>query len=739
MPRVQFYTPIRVATFILLLAVGLALVQVPVNSAQKFPREGQLASEAVIATADLDFESALLTQQARDEAAAEVPVQLTFDAGIRTAQVAVLANNLDEVDRVRADILATDEERADALAAIPDQNASPRSQVLILGFTDREWDRVRERSIELLTELLTDSLTEEDLAGVRADLASDVGFGFTTPQREVIEELVGALIVSNVLENVDATEGERAEARASVQPISRTFTKGELIVSADQEVDALIGEALAQLEPEGGGVPGDDLIALLILSFAAAVTLGVYLVVATPNAASSDRRLLLLGVLTIGAVAVARFVIPLVLPEQEEKALELMLPIATSAVLVSVLLERTLAVIVATIVAVLAGTAAIVQPDFGPGEAPAGAQALRPLAVYLFASIAGIYASYRVERLTQYGITGAAVGGAVIVIGVAFWLLNPERSTSELLWTLLAGLVSGVATAVLTIGAFSFLGLAFGITTRLQLLELAQLTQPLLRRLQEEAPGTFHHAQLVATMAERAASEIEADALLVRVGAYYHDIGKLAKPHMYIENQSDGSNPHDSLDPLESANVIQDHVRWGAELASRHRLPKQVQAFIPEHHGTRMVTYFYRKAARTDPGVDPALFTYAGPRPQTRETAIVMMADSCEAVVRSSRQRDIETIEKLVDGVINERLAERQFDDTDLTFRQLARIAQSFKITLRGVYHPRIEYPQPTAAEQRAAGGHAARLPTSVGAPPAPTTDSPVDGGALPEEGRGAD
>jgi putative nucleotidyltransferase with HDIG domain len=273
------------------------------------------------------------------------------------------------------------------------------------------------------------------------------------------------------------------------------------------------------------------------------------------------------------------------------------------------------------------------------------------------------------------------------------------------------------------------LGLLFGITTRLQLLELAQLTQPLLRRLQEEAPGTFHHCLLVATMGERAATEIDADALLVRVGAYYHDIGKLAQPHMYIENQADGANPHDSLDPKESAVLIQDHVYRGIELARQERLPLQVRAFVPEHHGTRLVTYFYRKAARLDPQIDPADFTYSGPRPQSRETAIVMMADSCEAVVRSSQQRDLETIDRLIDAVINERLGEHQFDDCDLTLRQLRTIGSSFKVTLRGVYHPRIEYPEPTDDERRRTRRSVRH---DVSAAPAPVGQAPVDGSDLP-------
>jgi len=730
MPSLQFYTPFRVATFVLALAVGLTLVQVPIKAAQEFPRVGQIADETIVTFNDLRFGSEILTEEERVAAAEEVPIRLAFDAGVRTAQVAVLSNYLDDVDDVRRGPLLSESEQTEALARIPVQDASARSQFQILAFSDGQWSRVKDRSIELLTDVLTSNIAEDELATAREDVAGAVGLGFTTPQAQVIAELVSGLILANVGEDEVATEEARQAARDAVAAVERSFEQGREIVFVGVEVDPLAAEALAQMDPESGGVPGDDLIALMILSIAGAVTLGAYLVVATPDAASSDRRLILLGVLVIGAVGISRLIVPLVLPEQDGKALELMLPIGMAAVLVSALLDRTLAVIIALIVSVLAGVAAIVHPDYGVGEAPLGIQAVRPLAVYLFSAIAGVYASYRVERLTQYGLTGVAVGGTVFMVGVAFWLFDPDRSTNEVLYLFLAGLVSGSATAVLTIGAFSFMGVAFGITTRLQLLELAQLTQPLLSRLQEEAPGTFHHSLLVATMAERAATEIEADSLLVRVGAYYHDIGKLAKPHMYIENQAEGGNPHDSLDPRESAEVIQDHVRWGIELAQRQRLPSVVRAFVPEHHGTRMVTYFYRKAERAEPGIDPAIFTYDGPRPQSRETAIVMMADSCEAVVRSSRERDMETIEKLVDGVINERLAERQFDDTDLTFRQLHRIAESFKVTLRGVYHPRIEYPEPTEAERK---GSAPRLSgSSVTAPPQPVSDAPVDGGALP-------
>jgi hypothetical protein len=235
-------------------------------------------------------------------------------------------------------------------------------------------------------------------------------------------------------------------------------------------------------------------------------------------------------------------------------------------------------------------------------------------------------------------------------------------------------------------------------------MELGQLSHPLLRQLQEQAPGTFHHSVIVGNLGERAADLTGADSLLVRVGAYFHDIGKIVKPGFYIENQMDGHNPHDRLDPLASAKMVSEHVRAGAKLTARYRLPARVRAFVPEHHGTRLVTYFYRKASVEDPNVDPERFRYPGPRPQSKETAIIMLADSVEAVVRASKDRSHERIDELVDAVINERVTEGQMEECDITLRDLKTIADSFKATLRGIYHPRIEYPAPTKAELATAG-----------------------------------
>jgi hypothetical protein len=291
-------------------------------------------------------------------------------------------------------------------------------------------------------------------------------------------------------------------------------------------------------------------------------------------------------------------------------------------------------------------------------------------------------------------------------------------------------LAGGLLSSFLAVGLFTVLSGGFGIVTRAQLMELAQLTHPLLRRLQDEAPGTFQHAVLVGNLAERAADRIGADALLVRVGAYYHDVGKLTAPAFFVENVHPEASPHEGLDPLQSTRVIHQHVIAGMELARRERLPGAVARFIPEHHGTRLMTFFYRRAAETDPDIDPELFRYPGPRPRSRESALVMLADACEATVRASLDRDEDRIRAIVDGIIRERIEEAQFDDCDVSLQDLARVSDSFTRSLSAVYHPRVPYPEPTLRELDARRVEPLPLPPSARgvastnpAPPAPTAE----------------
>jgi putative nucleotidyltransferase with HDIG domain len=271
--------------------------------------------------------------------------------------------------------------------------------------------------------------------------------------------------------------------------------------------------------------------------------------------------------------------------------------------------------------------------------------------------------------------------------------------------------IAAGGSAVLAFGTFAIVGNIFGITTSFQLLELGNPSQPLLRRLLLETPGTYHHSLMVGNLAERAADAIGADSLLTRVAAYYHDIGKLNNPLAYIENQAGLENIHDELEPEQSAEVLRAHVSSGIDLAYQYKLPKAIIAFIPQHHGTALMSYFYARAKEqaADPStVDPARFRHAGPKPQSREAAILMLADSVEASVRSLTSQDEPTIRAMVERIIRERLEDGQFDDCDLTLRDLEKVREAFVAQLLGMYHRRVEYPQNKIVEiesRRAAGG----------------------------------
>jgi putative nucleotidyltransferase with HDIG domain len=485
----------------------------------------------------------------------------------------------------------------------------------------------------------------------------------------------------------------------------QTFqASGQTIVQQGQVVS---GDQLTRIKGAGlldNSLGLADFAAAAIVGSLGAAFLALYLYYFQPAEVNSVRRLVMVGLLVTLWVAGAKVFFALALPDSDRLYLSYMLPVAAAPILIATLLDGGLAIAVAALLAVLATFAGYYMPDARSSLSSGPLDSLQMLTALLLSSLAGIFAVRKAERVNNYATAGVSVGFVTFVALFAFWLLSPDRAASDVLWMLVASGVAGLGSVVIIMGGSYILGAAFGVATRIQLMEIGQLSHPLLRQLQEQAPGTFHHSVIVGNLAERAADLTGADSLLVRVGAYFHDIGKIVKPGYYIENQLDGHNPHDRLDPLASARMVSEHVRAGAKLTARYHIPARVCAFVPEHHGTRLVTYFYRKAAVEDPNVDPERFRYPGPRPQSKETAIVMLADSVEAVVRAAKDHSHERIDELVDAVINERVTEGQLEECDLTLRDLKTIADSFKGTLRGIYHPRIEYPAPTKAELATAG-----------------------------------
>jgi len=319
------------------------------------------------------------------------------------------------------------------------------------------------------------------------------------------------------------------------------------------------------------------------------------------------------------------------------------------------------------------------------------------LSVYAAAgALIGSFALGRGERISSFVRAGLFVATTNLVVLLAFRLPGPWPDARSMAQLAGAALGNGALAASIAPLGFYVLGSLFGITTPLQLMDLSRPNHPLLRGLLLKAPGTYHHSILVANMAERAAAAVSADAFLARVGAYYHDIGKTVRPYFFVENRSDQNpSPHERLDPHTSAQIIISHVADGLELARRYRLPMRIRDFIPEHHGTTLVSFFYYQARQNDPdgSINENDFRYPGPRPRSRETAIVMLADGCESAVRSANPKSPEEIDELVQKVITRRMLEGELDHCNLTLQDLHHIRQVFVRVLRGVHHPRIRYP----------------------------------------------
>lgn len=360
------------------------------------------------------------------------------------------------------------------------------------------------------------------------------------------------------------------------------------------------------------------------------------------------------------------------------------IPFAACALVVSLLIGSQVALVAGLMSAILVGF-----------TAPSG---MAFVAFSLGGSITAIYSIQRYRTRNAVIIASAAVGCANVLMGLAAMIIA-EHEWSWL--RVVGGVLAGVVGAVLTAGAASFVipvyESAFDILTDLKLMELSNAENPLLQQLAIRTPGTNHHSFMVAVLAEAAAKAIGANALLARTGCLYHDIGKLSAPNMYIENQQGGPNPHDTRPPLSSAKIIASHVTQGIQMARDANLPSQIVDFIPQHHGTRVLAYFYHKAKAQAEAKGETVniedFRYPGPKPQTREAVILMLADGAEAAVRSLEEHSPENIQAIVKKIADTIVSDGQLDESNITMRELTIIRDTLISMLINVYHDRISYP----------------------------------------------
>ncbi|NLB42450.1 MAG: HDIG domain-containing protein, partial [Clostridiales bacterium] len=351
---------------------------------------------------------------------------------------------------------------------------------------------------------------------------------------------------------------------------------------------------------------------------------------------------------------------------------------AMTGILLAVLINARVGLAMNIVMAMLAGLVSGMQ--------------ISPAVMTLFGGIVGIGMLKSVQQRSTLVWTGMGIAAGNFLTIFAYEMMTQGDWLSSF-YSSLWGFLGGILAAILTIGTLPVWENLFHVVTPIKLVELGNPNQPVLKRLLMETPGTYHHSIIVANLAESAADAIGANGLLARVGAYYHDIGKLERPYFFKENQLSADNPHDKLDPELSMRIITSHARDGLELAKKHKVPANIQNFILEHHGTSPVVYFYHKAKKDNPEIELKDYRYIGPRPRSKETAIVMMADISEAAVRAMTDHTPTKIEALIRKLIREKLDDGQFDDCDISIGDMNTIAITFTNVISGIFHERVKYP----------------------------------------------
>lgn len=644
-----------------------------------FPMQiGDVAALDILAPYSLSFESEVLTSQARQEAVNAVdPVYLPTDPSIGRRQVERLRTILYYLSTVRQDNFATQDQKIADIQAVADINLSEESIIWILQVSDTRWSDIEVEATSVLEQIMRNTLREGDIFAAKRNIPSLIDFAFPEDQANTVVELVEPFIVPNSLYSAELTEAAIEEARQSVDPVTRSFVAGETLVRVGQIIREGDWEALQRY----GLIQQNNRIQDTLGAGSFTVLIGVliffYFRFKEGNEPLSIKAYLLISVTFLFFLGIARFFI------LDRTILPYIYPLAAFGLTLSIVFNVEVALILSI---VLGATTAYGLPN-----------GFDLTIFYVLPAFIGMLTIGKARRIGSFFIAGLAIGVAGIGIVLGYRLPDPVTDWVGIATLTGASLVNGIASASLTLLLQYVFSQTLGITTSLQLLDTSRPDHPLLQLMLRNAPGSYQHSLQVANLAEQAAEAIGADSLLVRVGAIYHDCGKANNPHFFIENQIQNEiNPHDDIDPYLSAQTIISHVTDGVKLAKKHRLPSRLIDFIREHHGTMHTHYQYTKALKMadDPDeVDISLFTYPGPRPQSRETALLMLADGAEARARAEKPKDEEELRTVIDAVVSFYEQNHQLDDTNLTLRDLQIVKNSFYHTLQGTFHPRVKYP----------------------------------------------
>ncbi len=491
-------------------------------------------------------------------------------------------------------------------------------------------------------------------------------------------------ITANYIYDSEATERAKQAAMDSVEPV--IIREGELIVEEGELITSEIYNQLILLGLHEDKIYILPFVGLALLVMLLVAMLAYYFHNTNTSLQSNNSHLVMFVLIFLVTVVIMK--ITSYTHNLNFQGITLITPVALGAMLMTILIHQRVALFTSMVFSIIAS---IIFNYESTGVVN------HTLGVYVFfSSVAGVFflnKSNRVLRILQAGLFVSIINICAIV--ALLMIKNAQYGWIDIGLTIGFALLSGFLAAVLTIGLLPFFEAVFGILSSMKLIELSNPNHPLLRKILLETPGTYHHSVMVANLAEAACEAIGANGLLARIGAYYHDLGKTKRPHFFIENQMKMENPHDKLSPQLSKTIIIAHPYDGGEMLRNYKMPKEVIEIAEQHHGTSLLKFFYHKANQdAKQPISEKEFRYPGPKAQSIEAAVVGIADCIEAAVRSMSKPTPDKIETLAKKIITERLNDGQFDECDLTLKQLNTVAKSICETLKGTFHSRIEYPE---------------------------------------------
>lgn len=622
------------------------------------------------------------TEKARQEAMNKVPKQYAQSTTVETNAVNSVNTLYNTAITLAADKSMSTADKVDQLAAKAPKKVSQTTLQALVRLNIEQIGVLQSASLRIVQDLLGAPFYQDSAsqAGLLVDQMLNPDLDHVS--RLIVQNVVVGVLQPNMVYKTDDTEAAK-QAAAHAVPDSYIH-QGEVIVPQNGMITDLVQSRLRDVglystQPNYGIVCGFALFMLIAIGL-----LAVYIERRSQRRKIDNLMLLILGlILVLMSVIIA--VTKGIVSAGGPLSAAYLVPISVGSMLITVLMDSSISAVSSFYIALLYGAAF----SFDYGFAFMG----------IVSSLVGAYSVSNVTHRGTFMRAGFLVSAMNVLSIVAMQLLQSESHTDFHSFSLHLGLgaLNGLISAVFTMGILPFFETAFGLLTAIRLLELSSPNNPLLKKVLMEAPGTYHHSLIVGNLAEAAAELVGADPLLCRVGAYYHDVGKTRRPLFFVENQMTKDNPHDKIAPSLSHLIITSHVSDGLEMLEKAGLPKPIRDICATHHGTTILWYFYNRAKEQDKNGTLTIedYRYSGPKPKTRECAILMVCDAVEAAVRSMAKPTPNRVEGVIRKIIRDRLNDGQLDECDLTLQDLDAMVGAFMKTLRGIYHSRIEYPDP--------------------------------------------